>query len=162
MDAAARALFCDRTYENTDAFSFDDANPVMRVVDVHDGDTLKAIVEVFPGRFAKCSVRLAGIDTPEITSRAPAERRAAVAARDRLLQLVVGRSNIDLSHTTVRRLLSKEVYLIRTDIQGIDKYGRMIADVSSAEPGVASEGFSKVLLVEKLGVPYFGGAKTTA
>ena len=151
------------TSENTAPFAFQDATSVSRVVDIHDGDTVKCILEVFPGRFFKISVRLLGIDTAEITSRDPTARALAVSARDLLVRLVSGSSPAE--GVTIQQHLASDVYLVRLNIHGMDKYGRVLADVlpylpkDSVEP---AKSFSNVLLRENKAVPYSGGNKAKA
>lgn len=56
----------------------------IRVIDVHDGDTVKVLFE-FGGEIMKISLRILGVDTPEITAghgRLPEEKEAATKARD--------------------------------------------------------------------------------
>ena len=151
------------TCENTASFAFQDAKTVARVVDIHDGDTIKGVLEVFPGRFFKISVRLLGIDTAEITSRDPAARAQATSARDLLVRLVSGSSPAE--GVSIQQHLSSDVYLVRLNIHGMDKYGRVLADVlpylpkDSVEP---AKSFSNVLLHENMAVLYSGGNKAKA
>ena len=53
-----------------------------RVVSVYDGDTLTVDAEPWPGLTARTSVRVAGVDTPEIRGECQAEKDLAVQARD--------------------------------------------------------------------------------
>lgn len=63
--------------------------PVLaRVVDVYDGDTAKVIAEPWPGVEIRVSVRLRGIDAPEIRGQCDYEKALAVKARDRLIELI--------------------------------------------------------------------------
>ncbi|MGE0724213.1 MAG: thermonuclease family protein [Alphaproteobacteria bacterium] len=52
---------------------------VARVV---DGDTVAVTAEPWPGWRVDTLVRLVGADAPELRARCPAERAAAIAARD--------------------------------------------------------------------------------
>lgn len=61
-----------------------------KLVDVHDGDTVKVIVLYGEVPF-KISIRILGVDTPEITKghgRLPEEHEAAVKARDYLRKIL--------------------------------------------------------------------------
>ena len=52
------------------------------VTSVYDGDTIKVEAEVWPGITWTGSVRVLGVDTPELTGKCPEEKAAAVAARE--------------------------------------------------------------------------------
>src|SRR5690606_3699107 len=61
-----------------------------KLVDVHDGDTVKVVVLYGEVPF-KITIRILGVDTPEITrgrGRLPEEHDAAVKARDYLRNLL--------------------------------------------------------------------------
>eukprot|EP00933_Yihiella_yeosuensis_P016507 TRINITY_DN14070_c2_g1_i1.p1 TRINITY_DN14070_c2_g1~~TRINITY_DN14070_c2_g1_i1.p1 ORF type:complete len:250 (-),score=8.51 TRINITY_DN14070_c2_g1_i1:314-1063(-) len=85
-----------------------------KVVDVYDGDTLTILArsgEGFPWhRPVMHKVRFAGIDTPELRSSGPKERKRAEQARDAL----------------ARRVLNRVVKLMNVRRE---KYGRLLADV---------------------------------
>lgn len=51
------------------------------VVRVVDGDTIAVRAHVWPGHIVEVSVRLAGIDTPELKGKCEAERQLAQEAR---------------------------------------------------------------------------------
>jgi micrococcal nuclease len=78
---------------------------------VIDGDTLAAIAHVWPGHSVRVSVRIRGIDAPEMRSRCAAERAAAEAARRALEELVGGAP------------------VLISNIGGDKYYGRVVADV---------------------------------
>ena len=58
------------------------ADTPARVVSVYDGDSIKVEAEIWPGLTWSGSVRVDGVDTPEIRGKCDAEKAAAVAARD--------------------------------------------------------------------------------
>ena len=89
-----------------------------KVIAVYDGDTLTVAArhggQGGPYRF---SVRLSGIDAPEIRSAASAgEKRAAIAARDALRAAILGE-------------------LVTLTVHSFDKYGRLLASVMHAHKG---------------------------
>ena len=47
----------------------------------YDGDTCYITISVLPGRLQKMSVRILGIDTPEIRGKCPEEKNLALRAR---------------------------------------------------------------------------------
>lgn len=105
-----------------------------KIVSVYDGDTLMVDLPSVPAVFGeRISVRVYGIDTPEMTGR---EHAAAESAKALALTLCPVGSKARLEN--VRR----------------DKYFRLLADVLCAEKNLAVEmlkaGFAK---------PYFGGKK---
>ncbi|MBW6399970.1 thermonuclease family protein [Roseomonas sp. HJA6] len=99
------------------------AQSPLRVI---DGDTIEV-----RGRI----VRIIGLDAPEIHGRCPEETRLAIAARDRLAQLLAGRSEI------------------RT--RGRDRYGRTLGRVLDAN----GRDVAQVLISEGLARPYDGRSR---
>lgn len=85
------------------------------VLSTVDGDTFTARCQLWPSLTIETSVRIAGIDTPELRGACPAEKQQALAARDALTELLKGRS----------------VFLSRVEP---DKYGnRFVATVHTAD-----------------------------
>ena len=163
--AAAVARFGPHTRSNTSPFRFQNAPPWMRVVDVYDGDTVKVVLEAFPGAFVRASVRLAGIDTCEMKDARPDMRVRAVAARDRLFELLLtsgaGAPPAIITPKSIRDALAKDVHVVHATVHGTDKYGRILADLRRA-PG-EDESFNEALVREGLATCYNGrGAKNDA
>lgn len=103
------------------------------VVRVVDGDTLKVRAKIWIGQTIDISVRLRGIDTPELSASCPLERRLAQQARQRLTSLVKGSRPVSLRNIS----------------QG--KYGgRIVAFVDNAD-GIS---VGDVLLKENVARPY--------
>lgn len=112
------------------------AGPVSaRILRVIDGDTFVADAHVWPGETIEVSIRIRGIDAPEIHSRCLAERAAAERARDRLVQLLGGDS------------------VLIFNIGGGKYYGRVLADVKTS----SGDDIGPALLSEALVRPYHGG-----
>lgn len=82
------------------------------------------------------SVRIHGIDCPEIRTTSKSEKQCAEIAKDFLLKTI----------------MNKYVSLENVDL---DKYGRILADVF-----IDGENISDMLLKERLAVRYDGGKKT--
>lgn len=109
-----------------------------KVTAVYDGDTLTVAArhnrEGMPYRF---SVRLSGIDAPEIRGAASAdEKRAAIAARDALRTAILGE-------------------LVTLTVHNFDKYGRLLASVAHDHKG----DMSHWMLETGYARPYNGGKR---
>ena len=109
---------------------------IAKCVRVYDGDTIHLGVHDRDQQ-VRYSCRLAGIDTPELRTKDEVERAHAIQSRDRMKQLV-------------------EHQIVRVEIQGLDKYGRVLAKVY---PPHSQEDVSTIMLRENLAVPYEGGTK---
>jgi len=125
----------DIKWEDTVEFTF----PIEggRVIKVYDGDTI-TIASKLPFKDSplyRLSVRLYGIDTPEIKGKSEDEKTTAKITRDALAALI----------------LNKVVIL--KNIQ-TEKYGRILADVYLGEIHI-----NEWLLKEKYAVKYDGGTK---
>ena len=111
------------------------------VIKVYDGDTITISAQVAGNpcyrTYYRWSVRLRGIDTPEIKSKTQDEKEAAIVARDAL-------SN---------KILNKKILL--KDVK-YDKYGRLLADVYLDKLCL-----NQWMLDNKYGVAYDGGTKHT-
>ena len=110
------------------------------VVKVYDGDTI-TIISKLPYKDSalyKFSVRLNGIDCPEIKGETLQEKQCAQLARDELSKLI----------------LNKEIILKNLKTE---KYGRILADVYLDDLHL-----NQYMLDKKLAVKYDGGTKTKA
>lgn len=106
-----------------------------RLIDIHDGDTITVAAEVFPGNVFQLSIRLLGIDAPEITSKDPFVKQKAEAARMRLVEILGPGLTTNKQHFTrneMRQLLQKDVHVVIISCQGMDKYGRVLSRVWSS------------------------------
>lgn len=88
-----------------------------RVERVIDGDTFVAEILVWPGHTVRVTVRIRGIDAPEMRGRCPAEKAAARRAR-----------------AALARLLGKAPVMVG-NVGGGKYYGRVLADVTAADGG---------------------------
>ena len=107
------------------------------VIKVYDGDTITIAAKVSrcSSTFYKFSVRLRGIDTPEIKGKTNDEKQAAIRARD----------------TLSGKILHKSVSL--KDVK-YDKYGRLLAEVY-----FQGKNMNQWMLDNRLGIAYDGGTK---
>lgn len=101
------------------------------VVRVIDGDTIEVRVTIWLGQEIVTSVRLAGIDTPELRrSGCAGERMRGEAARDALIRLVAGRT------------------VILTEVEPDKYFGRVVGRVlidgrHDAGAALLSQGFAR-------------------
>ncbi len=108
-----------------------------KVSSVYDGDTIRGVAKLWPSIMATTSVRVRGIDTPEIRGGCDESKRlgqSAKALTDSLIR--------EASHVTLRSPKP-------------DKYGgRVVADVL-----LDGKNLSHVLLDRGLAKPYTGKTK---
>lgn len=103
----------------------------------YDGDTITVnIPNVHPLLGEEITVRVAGIDSPEMTAQDQCEKRQAIRAKERVRELMASSGRITLTH--IQR----------------DKYFRILADVFADDVNIAQD-----LLGRGLAVPYDGGHK---
>ena len=126
----------DADWDNTVPF----VPPVTRgkVIKVYDGDTI-TIASKLPyksSQMYRFSVRLRGIDSPEIKSKSLAEKDLAMNSKMALSNLILEK-NVDLKNIST------------------EKYGRILADVYIDNVNV-----NTWMLENKLALPYDGGKKT--
>jgi micrococcal nuclease len=107
------------------------------VVRVHDGDTIVVRARIWLGQEVETSVRVAGVDAPELRGRCGRERELARAAR-RFVEARVARGRV-LLH----------------DIQFGKYAGRVVARVTTLE----GEDLRASLIAAGLGRPYRGGRR---
>jgi endonuclease YncB( thermonuclease family) len=126
----------DADWDNTAPF----VPPITRgkVIKVYDGDTI-TIASKLPyksSQMYRFSVRLRGIDSPEIKSKSLAEKDLAMNSKIALSNLILEK-NVDLKNIST------------------EKYGRILADVYIDNVNV-----NTWMLENKLALPYDGGKKT--
>lgn len=107
------------------------------VIKVYDGDTITIAAKLpySESPHYRFSVRLNGIDCPEIKSQNKEEKEIAQIAKSEMEKLVLGKS-IDLKNITT------------------EKYGRILADVYVNEQNI-----NQHMLDKKLAIKYGGGKK---
>ena len=108
-----------------------------KVVRVYDGDTFTVKAYPWPGLEAKASVRVNGVDTPEIRGKCDAEKQKAIEARDFVKGLILG-----------------EVVFLEHVKHG--KYaGRVVADVKLNN----GDSLAEKIINQGLGREYHGGPR---
>jgi endonuclease YncB( thermonuclease family) len=108
-----------------------------RVLRVIDGDSFVAEAHVWPGHIVTVSVRIRGIDAPEMRSRCEAERRAAIRSRD-TLEVMIGAGPVAM-----------------TNIGGGKYYGRVLADITTPDGRAVAE----AMIADNEARAYSGGKR---
>lgn len=133
--------------EHYNDFSFNNLKRFAKVVHIHDGDTVRVVFYMNepPNKSEKpimTSVRLFGIDTPEIRTKDLKEKEMGLKAKERL-----------------KEIIQKE-NLIRVSFGKNDKYGRPLATLYKVNDNfVFDNSINNQLVKEKLAVRYFGKTK---
>tara|TARA_Y100000389_G_scaffold204397_1_gene256710 strand:- start:2849 stop:3421 length:573 start_codon:yes stop_codon:yes gene_type:complete len=126
----------EATWENTPPFV--PRISYGRIIKCYDGDSCTLVARQYPnGGIARYTLRLSGIDTPELRTSNENEKKAAIIVRDALRE----------------KILNKYVYV--SDIS-LDKYGRLLCTVQCDGKCINSW-----LLHKKYAVPYDGGKKNS-
>ena len=118
-------------------FTLDGLRLQCKVVSCHDGDTAR-VITMFPWSSApqKLTLRLAGIDAPEINPRVhdldrDAIRHRAKVSRNALIRKVtncpVRLDDVDLSPSDLQKILDTNTKLIDASMGRFDAFGRVLA-----------------------------------
>ena len=106
-----------------------------KLIRVIDGDTIDALIDLGFDVWVKKRIRLYGIDTPETRTRDLEEKKAGIAAKDRLSEL--------MEHCDYKFVLVSH---------GVGKYGRCLGELLIGEYGEIH--INKLLLSEGLAEEY--------
>ena len=115
-----------------------------KVVDIYDGDTIRVKFRL-DGQLHQMVSRMDGYDSPEMkpskaSPHRDEEKKAAVAARDALRQLIGDK-------------------IVAIQCGGFDKYGRLLTTVFVRGGGGEMTNVNEWMVRNKYGVPYGGGTK---
>ena len=108
-----------------------------RIVKIRDGDSIDVVARVWPGHEVRVSVRIRGIDAPELRARCDVERELALRAKSELGLLVAG-NQVELKK-----------------ISGGKYFGRVLAEVLTLD----QRNIGKMLLERGFVRPYKGGRR---
>ena len=146
---------------NSIPFSLKNFETYGRVLNVIDGNTLSIVLPLFNKYFYKFSVRLDGIDTPEIHSDNPIIKEKGLQAKYRLLELICSDKKINeiicISNEKIKKIFDEKSYLVYLKCSDFDKYGRLLAKVYLTRE--SKNDLSYILIDEKLAYSYDGGKK---
>lgn len=120
-----------------------------KIINVVDGDTVDALIDVGFDIWLKDRLRLYGINTPEMHSKIPDERLRAIAAKQFVVDTLASRTPDD------------GVLTIRTYKD--DKYGRLLAEImlpANAQSAALDQSsvttLNQMLVQASHALPYFG------
>ena len=123
------------TWDNTVEFIY----PITSgyVIKVYDGDTITIATKLHYPDYTmyRFSVRLSGIDSPEIKAKSSNEKKLAVLSKDALTKQIIGKT-VELKNVSM------------------EKYGRLLADVYCNGIHI-----NKWMLENGFAVPYSGKTK---
>ncbi len=111
---------------------------IEKIVSVYDGDTFKINIKDYPNIIGKnISIRIDGIDTPEIRTKCKSEKILGYKAKE----------------LTKKILTNAKTIILKNPKRG--KYFRIVANVYVDGKDIAHQ-----LIKSKLAVPYYGKTKT--
>ena len=103
---------------------------------MYDGDTITVASKILKGKDVyRFSVRLNGIDSPEIKGKSEDEKMSAIVSRDKLSNLILNK-------------------VVRLEDVKTEKYGRILAEVYLDNLHI-----NQWMLENKFAEPYDGGKK---
>ena len=140
-------------------FDFAGQNFWVRLENLHDGDSPCVIFES-DSTLYKMMTRLIGIDTPEIRTKDLAEKKLAVAARNRAAHWALPEHfQVDGVYTEkeVKRILAETPVLLWMKCSESDKFGRTL--VKLFRNSEMTDCLNSLLLSEGYGDSYQGGKK---
>jgi len=111
---------------------------VTDIVSVYDGDTFRVNVAHWPAFFSPMSIRVRGIDTPEMKGQCEREKTLAKKAKEFTKSKLENADRVELHNL------------------GRDKYFRVLADVM-----IDGKNLTDLLIKKGLGKAYDGGTKSS-
>lgn len=121
---------------NINDFSLKGKEFYCKVVNVYDADTCRAVF-FLNGDLVKYTIRLKGVDSPEIRPPSSDKYRhfqitAAKQSRNRLIQLCTDcqlEIESELSKSKIQKLINDNKKIIKIKCKEFDKYGRLLASL---------------------------------
>ena len=144
-------------------FSLSGRDIQAKITNVYDADTCRAVFYLGE-KLVKYTIRLKGIDTPEIRPKKTVEFRdeqikAAKKSRNRFIQLCTDQSieiNKEYKKKEIQSLIDNNKKLIILKCHEFDKYGRLLATIHD---DVNSPSLNQILIDEQYAYKYDGGTK---
>ena len=117
-------------------FSLDGYETKAKVVKVYDGDTVHVVFQMFD-KYYKWNCRILHVDTPELRTKDPEEKKRGYECRDKLAALILDK-------------------IVLLNCSKFDKYGRLLVEITIPETGVK---IHEYLISEGLANKYEGKTK---
>lgn len=149
--------------KNVECFNLNHQIFTCKVTNVYDADTCR-VVFFLNNKLIKYTLRLKGIDTPEIRPKSSKinreqEIKFAKKARNRLIQLSTSVDidlECDFSKSKLQKLIDENTKLIKIYCFEFDKYGRLLADLKEHDNSIS---YNEILIKEGYAKKYNGGTK---
>ena len=113
--------------EDVSMFSLDGLVTDAKVVKVYDGDTVHVVFKYFE-KYYKWICRIAHVDTPELKTKNPEEKKLGYEVRDKLRELILEK-------------------VVKLHCHEFDKYGRLLVDIQidtiKVDEWLISNGYAK-------------------
>ena len=156
------------TTSDIDKFSLDGRIYQCRVADIYDADTITVLISM-KGELVKYSVRIWGIDAPEMKPKnseseeaKQAEKKAAKRSRNRLMQLLLNDESIkldtDYKRSEIRDICQSTSKIHMLECMEFDKYGRLLGKIKVKNNNI-KEYAHDILVRENFAYSYFGKTK---
>lgn len=153
--------------------NFYDKKYTARVIDVHDGDTMKVLI-IVRSKITIVDIRLYGADAFEITLKTvnrkvgetneEFEHRKKIAAyikelglkaKSEVLSFIGAGELLPNGKKTQEYFSLNKVFVELEPVEEKDKFGRMLANIKKNNKYLADH-----LIDKNLAIPYYGGTKT--
>ena len=140
---------------NIPLFSLRGLKNKARIVDVYDGDSITIVMNVF-NTYHKFKCRIAGIDSSEMKSKNEECKNNAIRARNHILGLISGETNLDDLNTSrkIRLFLNERICVVDVECLDFDKYGRLLINIEKNSVCIAKD-----LIRNRLAYEYNGKTK---
>ena len=141
-------LFLDHDIDNTPSFSLTGKQCLCRIVDIYDGDTAIVVFE-FHEKFIKMTIRLYGLDTPEIRTLDIKEKEKGYLARQSFLDLMCPENHpleVGSSRNDVQDYFRQNIVLGWIECFHFDKYGRLLGNIFTYNEGKIGLSINQSLL----------------
>ena len=134
-----------------------------KITNVYDADTCRAVFYL-GDKLVKYTVRLKGIDTPEIRPKKSVEFReqeikAAKKSRNRFIQLCTDQSielDKEYKKSEIQKIIDNNRKIVYLKCHEFDKYGRLLANIYE---DLNKSSLNQMLIDEGFAYKYDGGTK---
>lgn len=95
------------------------------VLMIVDGDSVRMRIPIWPQHYIETSIRIAGIDTPEIHGACSREKKLAVEAKEALARLLPLNALVELRHIEIDKYGNRVGAEVRT-LANLDVAGHLM------------------------------------